>query len=64
MTDQKLTKITFIGYAEKRFFIKQNAISASEIVEETPGSITLLEESNSTVNWANNGYVYSVEVLA
>lgn len=63
MEAKKLTKITFIGYAEKRFFLKENAISDNEISSQTPGSIVLIEAAHSTTNWEANGYVYSVESL-
>jgi len=63
MEATKLTKLTFTGYDEKRFFIKENAISSNEIASETPGSIVLIEPAHVDHNWKANGYVYSVEAM-
>ena len=63
MEAKKLTKLTFTGYAEKRFFIKENAISNNEISSETLGSIVLIEPAHINHNWIANGYVYSVEEM-
>lgn len=60
---QKKTRLTFTGYAEKKFFIRENGISQNEIAKETLGSIVLIETANNNVDWQANGFVYSVEVL-
>lgn len=52
-------EITFHSFQDKKSFIKVNAFSKAEIISETPGSITVNNESG--YNFENSQYVYSVK---
>ena len=59
----KRTKLHFHTYAAQRKFVEENALSQDEYIFISTGCLIIIERTETTVQWENNGYVYSAEVL-